>query len=816
MGSIVQDVKFGLRMLRKSPGFSALAILTFALGIGVNVAIFSVVDAIALRPLSVVDAGRIVKLVNEDVSHPDRGDSSSWIEAQRFDTERALAAVTAVDRRAVIVKQGGDAHRLLVNVVANNYFDVFRVAPTVGRVFTTVELAAPDASPVAVLSYDYWRRQYNSDPNIVGRTITASDVACVIVGILPRTFRGTELFLNPDIYVPISTWLAMAPGDRVRLERPQARQLELFGRLRPGVTPAQAAAALALVQRRLAVDYPREESGRRIGVKFESDTRGRNMRLVGTLLLAVAALVLLIAAVNVANLLLARGEVRRAEIITRIALGASPARAARQLLTETFVLALAGAAGAALFANWIIGLLALLTPPSEFPIGFDFRLDLRVLTFGGGAALISIVLAGVLPAFAASRGAIALGIKDGAAGGARSRGRWRDAIVAGQVAVTVVLLVAAGLLVRTLVVLRGMDPGFDPRGNVVIATLDVRKLDLQHEHAYYRTMLERFRTMPGIDAATVASRIPLWGSGGGAALLAWIPGLPASDRDGIRIGFAVVGPGYFSTLGTRILRGRAITDADNEGAARAVVLNQSAAHILWPNEDAVGKRFRVNGATGREVEVVGVAQNGRYLEMTEPQRAYMFLPLFQEAQIFGSRWGAEVVVVRSSQNIAAAKAVQETLRGIDRDVAVLSVTTMDEQLRSALYTDRLTVQLIGSMGILGLVLAAIGLFGVVSYSVTRRTREIGVRIAIGANPAAVFRLVLARAALIAGSGIAVGVALALAGGHLLASVLYGVSVRDPTTYCAAIGTMAVVALVAAAIPAHRAASVDPLQALRAD
>lgn len=818
MDTLLQDLRFGLRMLRKSPGFSALAVLTFALGIGVNTAIFSVVDAVALRPLAIAASDRIVRVLNEDPAHPDRGDLSSWIEVTHFRTEsRAFAGVAASDRRAVIVKHDDAAQLLLANVVSDNYFDVFQVTPAVGRTFTPTELSAAGAAAVVVLSYDYWQRQYNGDRQIVGHTIIASDVACLVLGVLPRRFRGTELFLNPDVYVPLSTWLVMVPGDRVRLERPQARQLEVFGRLSSGIAPAQAAAALALVQQQLAIEYPQQESGRRLDVKFERDARGPQVRIVSALLLGVAALVLLIACVNIANLLLVRGEMRRQEIVTRVALGASRYRTVRQLVTETLLLAVFGAGGAMLLASWVISLLPSLMPPMEFPIGFDFRLDSHVLWFGALVSLLCVLLAGVLPALATSDVALAAAIKDvGGAPGGR-RGRWRDVMVVGQVAITVLLLIASGLLVRTLIAIRGLDPGFDARGNMLIARLDVRKLTLPREHAYYRTALERLGAMPGVEGATVASRIPMWGGGGGAAQLAWVPGLPQTDRDGVRIGFAVVSPNYFPTLGTRIVRGRAITSEDNEDSLPAVVLNQSAAHLLWPNEDALGKHLRLNGPTGRDAEVVGIAQDGRYLQLTEKPRAYMFLPLFQEAQIFGSRWGADVVVVRTSANATTqAIAVRHALRAIDPDVLVLSMTTMDEHIRVALYSDRLTAQLVGSMGVLGLVLAAIGLFGVVSYSVTRRTREIGVRIALGANPHQVVLLVLARASLLAGIGIAGGIVLALASGRVLSSVLYGVSAHDPFTFVASTATMALVALLAAVIPARRAVSVDPIHALRAE
>lgn len=814
MRSLIQDLRLGARMLRKSPAVSGIAILTFAIGIGVNVAIFSVVDAIALRPLDVPDADRIVQVLSQDAAHPERGSMSSWIELEALRSEsKAFAGVTAADRRAVMVKEDDETRLLLTNVVADNYFDVFRVSPSVGRTFTAAEVA-PNSQPVLLLSYEYWQRKYNADPKIVGQTIVASDVACTVLGILPRNFRGTEVFLNPDVYLPVSTWLVMVPGDRARLERPQARNLEAFGRLQPGVTPTQAAAALSPIQQDLSGRYPAQESGRRFDVKEKSSPQ---MRAIAALLLGVATLVLVIACVNVANLLLVRSEARRREIATRLALGASRARAVQQLAAETLVLAGCGAVAGTLLAIWVINLLPSLMPEMEFRMGFDFRLDARVLFFGSLSTIGAGLLAGVLPALSTRDVDLTTAMKNeiNAPGGRRAW--WRNGLVVGQITVTVVLLIAAGLLVRTLGAIGDLDPGFDAHGDMLIARLDMHKLQLQQEHSYYRAVTERLSAMPGITRATVASRIPLWGSGGGAAAFAWIPGLPSADADGKRIGFAVVSPGYFPTLGTRIVRGRAISEDDNETSAPVAVLNESAARLMWPAEEPIGKHFRLNGPKGRDVEVVGVAQDGRYLDFTEPQRAYMFLPLFQETQLFGRRWGAEVLVVRTAGDATAqAVAVRSVVRSIDPNASVLSVTTMNRHVRSALYGDRLIVQLAGSMGLLGLLLAAIGLFGVVSYSVTRRTREIGVRIALGAARSEIMRQVLGRAFVLAGLGIALGVAVAIVFGRVMSAVVYGVSVRDPLTFVATAATMALVTLVGAAIPARRAASIDPIRALRED
>lgn len=813
METLLNDLRFGVRSLRKSPGFSALAIWTFALGIGVNVAIFSVVDAVALRHLGVAEPGRIVRIFNEDPAHRDRGRTSSWFELQQLRAERtAFEAIAGAERRAVIVRENGEPKLLLTNVVSDDYFDVMRLAPVAGRLFTPSDLQAPGAAPVALISYDYWQRRFAADPAAVGQAMVMTGVSCTIVGVVPRDFRGTELFLNPDVYLPISSWLTIVPGDRPAQARPQARRIEVFGRLRDGATPAQGAAALAVIQRQLQTQFPEQETGRRLDVRFETDTRGPQVRTVAALLFGIAALVLLIACVNIANLLIARGEERRVEIATRAAIGAPRLRTIRQLVTETLLLAVAGGFAALLLAAWVIRLLPSLMPLMTFSVGFDFRLDARAIAAGGLATIVCALAAGVLPAIGASNVSPVAVLKD--AGGS-SRARWRSALVTAQIAITVLLLVGAGLVARTIVTLRRSDPGFDQRANVLIATIAASGMTLTQEHAFYRRMIEQVGAMPGVDGVAVASRVPLWESGGGAAIQAWVPGLTAADRDGLRVGFAAVTPQYFTTLGTKIVRGRAITERDDETAPLAAVLNESAARLLWPAEDAIGRRFRVNGASGRELEVVGIVQDGRYSDLTETQRAYAFLPLYQEAQIFGSRWGAEVAVVRTSADAGSqARAIRRAIAAVDPRVTVLGMMTMSDHIRSALYPDRLVAQLVGSMGVLALVLAAIGLFGLVSYSVTRRTHEIGVRVALGAHPRDVLRLVFGRTMMLAGIGIGAGVALALACGGLFSSVVYGVSPRDPWTFGAAILTMTAASVAAAAWPARRAVRLDPIRALR--
>ena len=810
--TLLQDMHYGVHILRRNPGITVVAVLTLALGVAANIAMFSVADAVALRPLGVDDPDRIVRISNVKISGGyDSDSSSSWPEYEAFrSANRSLSGIAASDRRAVLLRHGDTARLLLANVVSPNYFDVLRVRPILGRVFGEGEFEVPDAPHVIMFSYDAWQREFNGDSRIVGRTVIANGLECMVIGILPRSYRGTEPILNPDVYVPLSTWYAMSSGDQKLYESRDYREFELFGRLRPGATPVQAQAQLAMTQNQMSEQFPKTDLDRLITVKLDKEQRGEQTKRSVALLFCITGLVLLIACANVTNLLLARAEARRKEMATRLAVGASRLRLVRQLLTETLLLATGATVAAYLLAGWVIRLLPSLMPPVGFPIGFDFRLDARTAEFAVVVAIVTVFIAGLVPAFSSVRTPIIAALREQAAASGGRPGRLKNVLVIAEVATSAMLLIAAGLLMRTLIAVRSQDLGFDQARKMLIVTFDATGDTLTQHNALLHRMLQQLPAIPSVESVALAGRIPMWGSGGGANKVVWIPGLQVRPGDdGVNVGYTVVSPGYFTTIGTRIVRGRGIEDGDNQNSVPVAVLNESAARFLWPQQNPLGKHFRIGGPQGKEVEVIGIAQDGHYNNVVEDQRMYMFLPMFQES------YGDAVLMISTRadpRNIV--RSVRDRLRSIDNNALVLTTITMDEHMRYALYENRFLVQLVSAVGLLGFVLATVGLYGVISYSVSRKTHEIGVRIALGAQPAAVFRLVVSRGLLLAGIGVGIGVAGALASMRALSSLLFHVRPTDPITFAVVSVLLLGVATAACMIPARYASKVDPTTALR--
>ncbi len=812
MNTLLQDIRYGLRMLAKNPGFTATAVLTLALGIGANTAMFSFIDAVALRPLAVQDSGQIVRISNQKITGSyGANPMSSWPEYQEFRANsRALSGIAAADRRGAILRYSNDTRLLLTNVTSPNYFDVLRVRPAVGRLYRESEVAGPNAPHVVVLSYDFWKKQFQGDPQIVGKAINLTLLDCLVVGVLPRDYRGTEAALDPAIYVPLTTWDAFLEGSGFQqYARRDFRELELFGRLRPGATAEQAQTEISSIQQRLAAEYPKTDSDRRITVKLDSTARRDENTDMMRLLFSIAGLLLLIACANVASLLLVRGEARRKEVATRLAMGASRARLLRQSLTETLLLVVIAAGFAFLAAHWVIDLLPALMPPDQ-AIAYDFRMDTRVLVFAVATSLLAVMLAGLFPAFSAARVSVTGAMKENSAAETGRRAYLRNGLVIAEIAISAVLLIGAGLLIRTLVAVRGQDPGFDAHRKMLIFEFNTGLKTGAQDRVFYQQALQRLPGVPGVQNAAFASRVPMWGGGGGAYKVVWVPGLqPAPGEEGIRVGFATVMGDYFKTIGTRILRGRAITNQDNENTPRVAVVNETGARALWPGQDPVGKHFRDGGPQGRDVEVVGLVPDGRYVNLKEEHRPYMFLAELQQ------NWDVAVLLVSTAADPrATVGTIRRELQAIDPAIVLLSTTTMDEHMRYALYGDRILVQLVTALGALGLVLAAVGLYGVVAYTVSRRTHEIGIRLAIGAQPRNVFAVFLKRGIVLATLGIGIGLVLAVMLSRYLAAIVYGVSPRDPLTFAGVVFGLVLVAMLASFVPARRATRVDPMVALR--
>jgi predicted permease len=806
--SVLSDCRYGLRQLRKNPGFTAVAILTLALGIGVNIAMFSVADALALRPLDVKDADRVIRMWNRKVSGAYAADPGfSWPEFEAFRTgSRSLSGIAASDRRGVLLRHGEETRQLLANVVSPNYFDVFGVKPALGRLFVAGEFQAPDVPHPIVFSFDFWQREYNGDPQIVGKTVIANQLECMVVGILPRTYRGTEAFLNPDVYVPLPAWYAMNSSERKHYEAEYVREFELLGKLQPGVSPVQAQVELAAIQKRLNDQLPKADPDRLVTVQLDLDEKKQGLGVAALLLLCITGLVLLVACANVTNLLLARAETRRTEIATRLAIGASRFRLVRQLLTETLVLACIAGAFAYLLADWIIHLLPSLMPPM---FGLDFRMDSRTAAFAVTASMMTVFIAGIVPALGSMRTSIAATAKEHASSGRRT-GRLKNVLVVAEVAISAMLLIAAGLLIRTLIAVRSQDLGFDQARKMLIVTFDTSGHTPDQYHAFLLQVLERLPATPGVESVAFAGRIPMWESGGGAYKLVWVPGLNAGPgEDGVRVNYTVVSPGYFSTIGTRIVHGRSIDGRDKQTSGLVAVINEKCARSLWPGQDPIGQHFRIGGSRGKDVEVVGIAQDGHYNQAIEDPRSYMFLPMSQDPH------GDAVLLISTKLDPRSlAGSVRYQLRSIDPNVRVLATTTLQEHMRFALFANRILVKLVTSVGVLALILAAIGLYGVISYSVSRTTHEIGVRMALGAAPADILWSVIAHGGSLALTGVVLGLLAAVAMRSVIASVLFGVSPADPLTFVVVAVVLLSVTLVACYVPARRAMRVDPMVALR--
>lgn len=812
MDSIFQDARFGARMLRKNAGFSLVAVITLALGIGATAAIFSYVDATWLRPLPVRDANRVVRIYT--AGHNSAGEylqgESSYVDYLDLRKQAtSFEDMIAFEHRGGLLHNPGEVTRVRTEVVSPNYFSGLDVSAMLGRTFTEREAQGNDF-PV-VISYELWRQQFSSDPGIVGKQIRLTNGMVTIAGVMPRWFRGTDLSTAPGVWVPIRTWMHMTESTGYEFTRRGNRRQEILARLRPGVPLEQAQAELNTIAARLAQTYPETNKNEKLTVRSESEARGSSSE--ARLLLAIAAMVMLIACANVANLQLARGEARKSELAIRTALGGGRARLARQLLTESFLLCLTGGAAALLLAQWMIEAL-----PHMFAGGtltaYDFRLDKRVLLFVAFVTLCSVLLFGLVPAIRGSQANPLQAMKDGRAPSSR-RGHFplRSMLVVVQVALSLILLVSSGLLIRTLINIKAIDPGFDSRQRMLIVFVvpGLAKIEDTAALHYYDQALQQLRALPGVEKASMVVRVPFDTSGGGAQKEVVIPGVDAPQgQKGFAINFSTVGADYFSTMGTRLQLGRMFGPQDNERSPGVTIINETMARRFWPGESPLGRHVSMIGWHGsRECEIVGVVEDAKWNSLIEPPRPLVYVPAAQDPSsemtfLLKTRTAPETLV----------GPVRDILHRIDPNVPVYSIRTLKSHMEFTMEPQRNHTILAGSFGALGLALAMAGIYGVLSYVLSVRTHEIGIRLAVGAQPRNVLRLMLGAGLRMAGIGLAVGLAGALALTRLVSSVLFGVKPTDPLTLVAACGLLAAVALLASYIPARRAMRVDPMIALR--
>ncbi len=813
MQTLLQDVRYGVRMLLKQRGLTFVAVFSLALGIGLNTAIFSIVNAVLIRPLPVVKQQNRLVWLRAPISYPDYVDYRS-----QTGSFEGMAAITGTQDFSVT--SGSEPELVKGEYVTENYFDLLGVGASMGRAF--VEEDGKTQTPVVILSEHLWRTRFASDANIIGRQISLNGFGFTVVGVMPKNFTGTEVGLNRELWLPLSMYPVLNPPAAARVADPgsslfenrDSHWLAVFALLKPESSRDSAGSELTQIARRVAensrgrVDEETLRSVQLLRMSGGMDPRDQEEVIpVAGIAMGVVALVLLIACANIASLLLARAATRRRETAIRQALGASRRRLIRQWLTESVLLGIAGGAVGLLLAVWANQLLA--SRLQSTPLAaLEFGLDYPVLAFTLVVSIATGIVFGLAPAIQSSRLNIVVALKSDAlkaTGGHRSY--LRNVFVTVQLVLSVVLLVGSGLFIRALQRASSIDPGFTvERALMAPINLGLLRYDKTEGHVFYRDLLARIQAQPGVEQATLV-RFPQVGSSFAQFQVYTEQSEPGSE--GMSTGFNVVAPNYFRTMGTTLLRGREFTDADREGAPGIAILNENLAARLWPNEDALGKRVSVAGPKGPFLEVIGVARDSKYRTLGETPRPYVYLPLSQSYD------PKMTLVVRTTGDPKAiTPIVREQIRALNANLPIAGVQTLREQLELTLLPSRIAAWTLGGFGALALLLAGIGIYGVVSYGAAQRTREIGVRMALGAKEKDVLRLVLWDGLIVIGAGLAIGLLLAAVATRVIASFLYGVGATDPLTFVAVPLLLGGVALLASYIPARRAVKVDPLVALR--
>ncbi|HEX6973326.1 MAG TPA: ABC transporter permease, partial [Vicinamibacterales bacterium] len=816
---MINDLRYGLRMLAKSRGFTAVAALSLALGIGANTAIFSIVNAVLLKPLPVREPERLASVFVTDQRNPGNLPLSDFNFRDLRDQNQVFDGMAAFNFAQVNRAAGSESEQVQAQVVTANYFSVLGVQPALGRGFLPDE--DQRAVPVVVLSHGFWERSLGKDPAIVGKTITLNRTPFTIVGVAPSGFTGVFLGAGPALWVPTAMHDVVQPGFTFYNQR-RGSFLFTFGRLKPGVTVEQARANVAAIFAQLEQAYPNDNKGRSAGAVSLLDARlnpngqgGAQVVQISAILMTVVGIVLLIACANIANLLLARATKRRREIAIRLALGAKRARLVRQLLTESVLLSIIGATLGVLLAYWSVDAIAAARLPLPLPVGEGLALDGRVLAFTATLAIATGLLFGIAPAIQASRPDVVPVLKNesvptGAVRtGAMRFFNLRQALVVVQVALSLVALLAAGLFLRSLRSAQQIDPGFQTKG-VLILTFNLGREGYTPDRGqlFYQQVVERVSGVPGVKAAAIAQNPPF----AGGFLRTVLPeGLDSTTRDRILVQVNPTSIGYFDTVNIPLVGGRDFTTADAPGAPQTAIVNETMAERFWPGEDPIGKRFKFIGET-EFTTIVGVARNAKYNGLGEQPIPFIYEPLRQVYTPAGT------LHVRTDGNAAALiPALRRAVQEIDPTIAVFNIRTLEDQVALSLGPLRVNVIMLGVFGALALVLASIGLYGVASYAVTQRTREIGVRMALGAQPSNVLGLVLGNGLILAGAGLVAGLGVSLALSRVVPpDLLPNVSARDPLTFAVTSLLLAFVAAVASYIPARRATRIDPLLALRAE
>ena len=802
------DFRYSLRMLLKNPGVTIAAVLSLALGIGANATIFTWVQAVLLTPLpGVPQADRMMVLAPSARDGSER--SLSYPNFRDIRDRATTFAILGQDAQVLSISHEEHAERAFGMLVTGNFFAVVGAPPMLGRTFLPAEDRTLGAAPVIVLSHAYWQRRFGGDPAIVGKIIKVNSHPYTMVGVMRPEFIGTALGVAADVWVPMMQHAQLRPGGS-RLEARGSSWMTAMVRLRPGVAVEQAKADLESIRAQLEREYPTNEGWRLNLVPVWQSPWGAPMvlRPVLIVLAGVVTVLLLIACANVANLLLSKAVGRRREIAVRLSLGASRARIVRQLLIESTMLSLLGGAVAVVVASWSAGLLMAFVPPVDVPIELGLRVNGSVLLFTFGVSLLTGFVFGLAPALHASRPQLTQALREesGRASAGSTRQRLRHSLVVAQVALCLILLIGAGLFLQSLRRGQQLETGFDP-DNVVLAGFDVFPVgyDRTRGTAFFARVLERVRALPGAEGAALARTVPLGFSGHPSTGIDVEGYQPRKDED-VVIAYNEVSDGYFETMRIPIVAGRSFTLHDLADAPPVVIINEAMAKRYWAGEDPVGRFVRRDKD---RLQVVGIAKDGKYRSLTESPRPFIYFPLPQSY-----RSAVRLHVRTATDASSTIESIRQALRELDLGLPVTETVTMRDHLDEAVFAQRIGATMLAIFGALALTLAAVGLYSVMSYAVSQRTREMGVRLALGASPGELRRMVVTSGMRVAAIGLIIGVAGAAGVSQLLTSLLNGVSPTDPITFAIVLSTLAAVAFVAAWIPARRASSVDPIVALR--
>jgi len=808
VSTLLQDIRYAVRLLLKTPSVTGIAVLTLALGIGANTAIFTVVNAVLLRPLEFRDPSRLI-IVAEKSSFPVI--STSWENYQDWrDQSHSFEGLEATRPATITLTGAGDPERLNTRNMTAGLFPLLGINAHIGRTFLPEEDRAGGA-PVALLSYALWQRRFGGAQNVLGKSITLDTQPYTVVGVMPR---GFEVLTPADVFLPFVPWAKTLPQDRN-----WHPGIIAIGRLKPGVARDEARTEMLGITKRLEQQYPLYNTGVSADIIGLQEQMVQNVRPALLLLLGAVAAVLLIACVNVANLLLARAASRGREIAIRTSMGASRGRLVRQLLTESVLLSLTGGILGLALAWAALGPLLKISAGSV-PAAFTVSLDFPVLVFTLAVAIVTGLVFGIVPALRTARLDLRETLNEGSRGSTSGPGahRLRGALVAAEIALAMLLLVGAGLLLRSFERLQDVAPGFQP-DHLLIADLPLSQTAYakpQQRYEFYDRLVERARALPGVRSAAAASFLPV--SGGGGLIHFNITGRPPkSPHDFIAAGYRTVTPGYFETLGIPLLRGRSVAPGDLEKAPWVVIINNAMAHTFFPNEDPLGKRLQLGALPTdanelQTMEIVGIV--GDVLQgLGDDAKAEMYLPYRQADQVLPV-FQLSAVLRTSMEPLTATSALRSAIREIDPNQPVVNVRSMEQNIQTSVAQPRFRTWLIGIFAALALVLAAVGVYGVMSYSVTQRTTEIGIRVTMGAQPSDILRIIVGEGLRLALLGVVVGVAGALVLSRALHSFVFGVSTSDPATFAGVAIVLTFVSVAASYVPARRATRVDPLVALR--